>query len=89
MINFKYFGYKTSDKVKKKVKEILYSWTQGLPDEPKIKEAYEMLRRQNIIQEDPIYVDQLSVTVEPRTKSGIFEDPDKSKVIFGSLIKYV
>jgi hypothetical protein len=51
-----------------------------LPNEPKIREAYDMLRRQHIIQADPTYVDQLSVTIEPRTKSGIFEDPDKSKV---------
>ena len=29
-----------------KVKALLYSWKLGLPSEPKIAEAYEMLKRQ-------------------------------------------
>jgi ADP-ribosylation factor-binding protein GGA len=32
--------------VKKKVLELIYSWTLGLPDEAKIADAYQMLKKQ-------------------------------------------
>lgn len=35
-----------SEQVKKKVIEMLYSWTVSLPDETKIAEAYQMLKLQ-------------------------------------------
>ncbi len=50
----------TSEKVKKRCIEILYSWTKGLPNEPKIIEAYEMLKRQGIVDKDPTNVDIVS-----------------------------
>ena len=43
---FQYFGDRISEKVKNKVIEILYSWTVSLPDEAKIAEAYQMLKKQ-------------------------------------------
>ncbi|TNM85315.1 hypothetical protein fugu_007586 [Takifugu bimaculatus] len=42
----KYFGAWTSQTVKDRVTEVLYGWTLWLKDEPKIKEAYGMLKRQ-------------------------------------------
>jgi ADP-ribosylation factor-binding protein GGA len=67
--------------VKKKVIELLYSWTQGLPGEVKISEAYQMLKRQSIITEDPVYVNKSSVTpLSQRTKSIFDADEEKSKV---------
>ena len=41
-----YLGNKTTEKVKKKTIEMLYSWQTGLPNESKIKEAYDMLKTQ-------------------------------------------
>lgn len=41
-----YLGARTTEKVKKKTIEIMYSWQIGLPHEPKVKEAYEMLKKQ-------------------------------------------
>ena len=41
-----YLGSQTSDKVKDKIKELLYSWKVGLPNETKITEAFEMLKKQ-------------------------------------------
>jgi ADP-ribosylation factor-binding protein GGA len=35
--------------VQKKIKDLLYSWKLGLPHEPKIQEAYEMLKREGKI----------------------------------------
>lgn len=41
-----YLGERTPSAVQKKIKELLYSWKLGLPHEPKIQEAYEMLKRE-------------------------------------------
>uniref|UniRef100_A0A3Q1F0W5 VHS domain-containing protein n=1 Tax=Acanthochromis polyacanthus TaxID=80966 RepID=A0A3Q1F0W5_9TELE len=46
VVSPKYLGDKVSEKVKKKVIELLYSWTVSLPDEAKICEAYQMLKSQ-------------------------------------------
>ena len=48
-----------SDEVKKRCIELLYGWSQGLKHEPKIEEAYQMLKRQGIVKEDPTYVDKV------------------------------
>ena len=73
----------TSDKVKKKVVELLYSWTQTVPGEVKINEAYQMLKRQSIITEDPTYINKsCSATSLPQKTKSIFDaDEEKSKVI--------
>lgn len=54
-----YLGNRTSEKVKKKCIEILYSWYKGLTHEPKIGEAYKMLKAQGIIKDDPTYMDKV------------------------------
>lgn len=43
---FQYMGDNVSDKVKAKTIEMLYSWTMAFPNEAKISEAYDTLRRQ-------------------------------------------
>lgn len=45
-VSLKYLGSRTSEKVKNKILELLYSWTVGLPEEVKIAEAYQMLKKQ-------------------------------------------
>lgn len=45
-LSSKYLGSRTSEKVKNKILELLYSWTVGLPEEAKITEAYQMLKKQ-------------------------------------------
>ena len=54
-----YLGGKTTERVKKRCIELLYSWYKGLPHEVKIGEAYKMLKQQNIIKEDPTYMDKV------------------------------
>lgn len=44
--SLKYLGSRTSEKVKNKILELLYSWTISLPEEVKIAEAYQMLKKQ-------------------------------------------
>ena len=43
---FQYFGDKTAPAVKEKCIELLYKWSIDLRHEPKILDAYEMLKRQ-------------------------------------------
>ncbi|CAF3195897.1 unnamed protein product [Rotaria socialis] len=82
LVSPKYLANHTSEKVKKKVIELLYSWTQSLPSETKINEAYQMLKRQSIITEDPTYVIKSSTTVLPKKTKSIFDaDEEKSKTL--------
>ncbi|MGH0171127.1 UNVERIFIED_CONTAM: hypothetical protein FKN15_060249 [Acipenser sinensis] len=78
-----YLGDRVSEKVKRKVVEMLYGWAVALPDEAKIKEAYQMLKRQGIVSCDPeIPVDQTLIPSPPtRPKNPVFEDEEKSKLL--------
>ncbi|PIK46959.1 putative ADP-ribosylation factor-binding protein GGA1 [Apostichopus japonicus] len=81
LISPKYLGARTTEKVKKKTIEIMYSWQIGLPHEPKVKEAYEMLKKQGLVKEDPEYVNE-TFTLEPSSpRMADFEDEDKAKLL--------
>lgn len=45
-LSIQYDGDWTPDAVKKRIVEVMYSWTLGLPKETKIAEAYKMLKQQ-------------------------------------------
>ncbi len=57
---FKYYANRTSYKVKTKCIELIYSWFVGLPQKTKIKEAYDMQKRQGIVQANPVNVDKVN-----------------------------
>lgn len=42
-------GDSVAEKVKAKIVEMLYSWTVAFPNEAKIGEAYQTLRRQGVL----------------------------------------
>uniref|UniRef100_A0A665VQK5 Golgi-associated, gamma adaptin ear containing, ARF binding protein 1 n=1 Tax=Echeneis naucrates TaxID=173247 RepID=A0A665VQK5_ECHNA len=46
VVSPKYLGARAPEPVKKKVLEMMYSWTVRLPDETKILDAYQMLKKQ-------------------------------------------
>lgn len=46
VISCQYLGSRSPEAVKKKVLELIYSWTVALPDEAKISDAYQMLKKQ-------------------------------------------
>ncbi|KAM8824730.1 ADP-ribosylation factor-binding protein GGA1-like isoform 1-T1 [Synchiropus picturatus] len=80
VVSPKYLGSRSPEPVKKKVLELIYSWTLGLPDEAKITDAYQMLKKQGIIKQDPeLPPDKLLPA--PRPKNAIFEDEEKSKML--------
>ncbi|XP_077805812.1 ADP-ribosylation factor-binding protein GGA1 isoform X1 [Macaca mulatta] len=81
-VSLKYLGSRTSEKVKNKILELLYSWTVGLPEEVKIAEAYQMLKKQGIVKSDPKLPDDTTFPLPPpRPKNVIFEDEEKSKML--------
>ena len=41
----------------------MYNWSEVLEYEPKIKEAYQMLRRQGIVKFDPVTLDRVHETL--------------------------
>ncbi|XP_076021181.1 ADP-ribosylation factor-binding protein GGA1-like [Genypterus blacodes] len=82
VVSPKYLGSRSPEPVKKKVLELIYSWTLGLPDEAKITDAYQMLKKQGIVKQDPeLPPDKLLNPPPPRPKNAIFEDEEKSKML--------
>ncbi|XP_059203262.1 ADP-ribosylation factor-binding protein GGA1-like isoform X2 [Centropristis striata] len=82
VVSPKYLGARSPEPVKKKVLELIFSWTLGLPDEAKISDAYQMLKKQGIIKQDPeLPPDKLLNLPPPRPKNAIFEDEEKSKML--------
>ncbi|XP_055510010.1 ADP-ribosylation factor-binding protein GGA3 isoform X1 [Leucoraja erinacea] len=83
VVSPKYLGDRVSEKVKTKVIELLFSWTVALPEETKVKEAYQMLKKQGILHQDPqIPIDKTLIpSPTARSKNTVFEDNEKSKLL--------
>lgn len=85
VVSPKYLGTRTSEKVKKRCIELMYSWSKGLSHENKINEAYAMLKTQGIVKEDPLYIDKTlnsnPMPPPPRPKNALFEDDEKAKLL--------
>ncbi|KAM4721800.1 ADP-ribosylation factor-binding protein GGA1 [Rhinophrynus dorsalis] len=82
VVSPKYLGTRSPEKVKVKILELLYSWTLGLPSEVKITEAYQMLKKQGILKEDPkLPPESIIPPPPPRPKNAIFDDDEKSKML--------
>ncbi|KAM9210754.1 ADP-ribosylation factor-binding protein GGA2 [Dugong dugon] len=79
----KYLGSWTTEKVKGRVIEILFSWTVWFPEDIKIRDAYQMLKKQGIIKQDPkLPMDRILPPPSPWPKSSIFDaDKEKSKLL--------
>lgn len=50
LVSPKYLGNRTTANVRQKVLQLLYAWIREYPRESKIKEAYEMLKKQGVIE---------------------------------------
>uniref|UniRef100_A0A672ZPT5 Golgi-associated, gamma adaptin ear containing, ARF binding protein 1 n=1 Tax=Sphaeramia orbicularis TaxID=375764 RepID=A0A672ZPT5_9TELE len=82
VVSPKYLGSRAPEPVKKKVLEMMYSWTVRLPEETKIADAYQMLKKQGIVKQDPVLPhDSPLPPPPPRAKSAIFDDEEKSKTL--------
>ena len=74
LVSPRYMAHQTPEHIKKKVIEMLFVWTrEELKDEPKIKEAYIMLKKQGIVKEDPVHVGDavFASSLPPRQKEAL------------------
>ncbi|XP_065588744.1 ADP-ribosylation factor-binding protein GGA2 isoform X2 [Cyrtonyx montezumae] len=78
-----YYGTWSSEKVKSRVTEIIFSWTVWFPQEVKIRDAYQLLKKQGIVKEDPkLPEDKILPPPSPRLQNSIFDtDEEKSKLL--------
>ncbi|KAF3700256.1 ADP-ribosylation factor-binding protein [Channa argus] len=83
VVSPKYMGDSASEKVKAKIVEMLYSWTVAFPNEPKISEAYQTLRRQGLVARDPeLPLDRTLIPSPPtRPKHPVFDNEDMGKLL--------
>uniref|UniRef100_A0A8C5CQZ6 Golgi-associated, gamma adaptin ear containing, ARF binding protein 1 n=1 Tax=Gadus morhua TaxID=8049 RepID=A0A8C5CQZ6_GADMO len=82
VVSPKYLGSRAPEPVKKKVLEVMFSWTLGLPEETKIADAYQMLKKQGIVKQDPVLPHDTALPPPaPRATSALFEDEEKSKML--------
>ncbi|KAK1785650.1 hypothetical protein P4O66_018999, partial [Electrophorus voltai] len=79
----KYMGDSVSEKVKTKIIEMLYSWTVAFPNEAKISDAYQTLKRQGLISSDPeLTADKALIPSPPsRPKNPVFDNEDMGKLL--------
>ncbi|XP_061568797.1 ADP-ribosylation factor-binding protein GGA3 isoform X2 [Cololabis saira] len=83
LVSPKYVGNSTPEKVKRKILEMLYSWTIAFPKETKINEAYQALRKEGHVTHDPeLPVDRTLIPSPPtRPKHPVFDNEDMGKLL--------
>ncbi|KRT86702.1 hypothetical protein AMK59_2175, partial [Oryctes borbonicus] len=81
LVSPKYLGSHTPLSVRQKVLQLMYLWTLDYPKESKIKEAYDMLKKQGVIMETPISINSDNWQTLDKTKNSIFCDEEKSKLL--------
>ncbi|XP_063238289.1 ADP-ribosylation factor-binding protein GGA1 isoform X2 [Bacillus rossius redtenbacheri] len=85
LVSPKYLGGRTPPPVRQRVLGLMLAWTSEYPREPKIKEAYDMLRKQGVIRELPpptaASAGEVPTPPPPRPRSTIFEDEEKSRLL--------
>ncbi|KAG5894353.1 hypothetical protein JTB14_031914 [Gonioctena quinquepunctata] len=83
LVSPKYLGSQTPLTVKQKVLQLLYLWTLDYPKETKIKEAFDMLRKQGVVREipNPNMPTFDTLNVSKRKTNSVFHDEEKSKIL--------
>lgn len=83
VVSPKYMGDSSSDKVKTKIIEMLYSWTVAFPNEAKISFAYQTLKSQGLVMSDPeLTADKTLIPSPPaRPKNPVFDNEDMGKLL--------
>jgi len=90
LVSPKYAGAHTPDPVKRRVLELMQAWTVVYPREHKIKEAYDMLKKQGVVKEEPLRpVSEMHKSLDqnivapppPRHQDSIFHDTEKSRLL--------
>ncbi|XP_061456191.1 ADP-ribosylation factor-binding protein GGA2 [Rhineura floridana] len=84
----KYLGAWSTDRVKSRIIKALFSWTVWFPQEVKIRDAYQMLKKQGIVKQDPkLPEDKILPPPSPRPASSIFDGDDEKSKLLTRLLK--
>lgn len=88
LVSPKYLGSHTPEPVRKRVLELMQSWTIQYPRETKIKEAYDMLKKQGVVKEERVpsleaqrAAELSSGVTTSRHNQSIFQDEEKSRLL--------
>lgn len=84
LVSPKYQAHRTPNQVKQKIIDILYTWTIDMKSESKILEAYDMLKKQGVIKENPNYLGistPQQPVVSPREKTPFFDNSEKDALL--------
>ncbi|XP_069694970.1 ADP-ribosylation factor-binding protein GGA1 isoform X2 [Periplaneta americana] len=89
LVSPKYLGGRTAVAVRQRVLLLMHTWTVDYPRETKIREAYDMLKKQGVVKEEPPYISTASMNQKetpvapppPRPKNSIFEDEERSRLL--------
>ncbi|KAL1005123.1 hypothetical protein UPYG_G00054850 [Umbra pygmaea] len=78
----KHLGQWSTPEVKRRITEVLYSWTLWLKDEPKLQEAYNMLKKQGVVKKDPVLPDIIIMPPpSQRAEDSVFDQEDKAQML--------
>lgn len=84
LVSPKYLGAHTPISVKQMVLHLLYMWTVDYPKETKIKEAYDMLKKQGVIKEVPYLSPSAEIACSDQRKLGgnsLLQDEEKNRLL--------
>lgn len=84
LVSPKYLGSQTAPLVRVKVLQLLQAWTDDYPREPKIKEAYDMLKKQGVVvdvNQSQKPNDNSSSSKISKTSNSIFDNDDRSRLL--------
>ncbi|XP_059485736.1 ADP-ribosylation factor-binding protein GGA3 [Neocloeon triangulifer] len=81
VVSPKYLGPRTAPAIKSRVLEMLFGWTRQYPQETKIQDAFDMLRKQGVVTDDHMSSPCAVVPPRPSDKTSVFEDDEKSKLL--------
>ncbi|GAU88339.1 hypothetical protein RvY_01053 [Ramazzottius varieornatus] len=81
VVSPKYLGDKTTDAVKQKVISLLFHWSQMMRYEQKVVEAYNMLKQQGIVKDDPASAEPPPPPPAARPKNPIIEDEERARLL--------
>jgi len=77
----KYLGKRTTPKVKSRVTELLFCWAEAMPHYVKLRDAYAMLKRNNIIKMDPQYNDRIMIRSVAKVERPSYLDENRELLL--------
>ncbi|KAK0397657.1 hypothetical protein QR680_002206 [Steinernema hermaphroditum] len=80
LLSPKYMGLETSDAVRNRAIELLFTWKNSMRHLGKIEEVYALLKEQGVIQSDPVITTEIPNCPKP-SRLALFEDEEKAHLL--------